>query len=211
MSMEARMTLRDELLGATSATREFSIVLPSGWHEFEPDDASERTLTDLAAARLRQQHRPDLNAQLRALTGRAFAGMRASKTLRFYLQTEAWADELVLPLSITAAVRTAPGGGSLDQAVTDLIRTKGATALHGDRRFVRWESDTTVAVGSSTVGQHTVAYLTPFPEPGRRRALQFTAVAVHPIDDPTESWRPVVARMADLTDAVVSTFEWHRA
>lgn len=202
------MTLRDELLGASTALPGYSLVLPSGWHEFAADAAAEQHLARLATARLREQHRPDLDAQLRALTGRAFAGLRASSTVAMYVQTEAWADGLVLPLSITASVRTAPGGGSLDDVVTELIRTSGATALHGDRRFVRWESDSRVAVGSATVGQHTVAYLTPFPEPGRRRALQFTAVAVHPADA-DESWRPVVERMTELSDAVVSTFEWH--
>ncbi|MFC5789487.1 hypothetical protein EDM22_17535 [Agromyces tardus] len=208
--MTGTMTLRDELLGASTALPGYSLVLPSGWHEFPADATAERHLTGLATARLREQHRPDLDAQLRALTGRAFAGLRASSAVAVYLQTEAWADELVLPLSITASVRTAPGGGSLDDIVSELIRTRGASALHGDRRFVRWESDSKVAVGAATVGQHTVAYLTPFPEPGRRRALQFTAVATHPIDDPDESWRPVVERMSELADAVVSTFEWHR-
>ena len=203
------MTLRDELLGAATALPGYSLVLPSGWHEFAADATAEEHLTRLATARLREQHRPDLDAQLRALTGRAFAGLRASGTVAVYVQTEEWADGLVLPLSITASVRTAPGGGSLDDLVTELIRTKGATALHGDKRFVRWASDSRVAVGTATVGQHTVAYLTPFPEPGRRRALQFTAVATHPADDAGESWRPLVERMTELSDAVVSTFEWH--
>ena len=203
------MNLRDELLGATTTVPEYALVRPSGWAEYDASDESERTLTRLAADRLRQQHRPDLNAQLRSLTARAFAGMRGANTHRIYLQTEGWADELVLPLSITAAVRTAPGGGSLDGMVTDLVRT-GATSLHGDKRFVRWESASSVAVGTATMGQRTAAYLTPFPD-RRTHALQFTAVAVHPLDDPRESWRPTVERMLLLTDAVVSTFAWRRA
>jgi hypothetical protein len=206
---KAGMNLRDELLGTTRPVPEYSLVLPSGWAEYDATAESERELVRLASTRLRQQHRPDLDAQLRALTGRAFAGLRSANTHRIYLQTEAWADELVLPLSITAAVRTAPGGGTLDGIVAELIRD-GATSLHGDKRFVRWERDTTVAVGTTTVGQRTVAYLTPFPD-RRTKALQFTAVAVHPVDDPTEAWRPVVERMLELTDAVVSTFAWRAA
>jgi len=206
---KAGMNLRDELLGTVRPVPEYTLVLPSGWAEYEATAESERELVRLASTRLRQQHRPDLDAQLRALTGRAFAGLRSANTHRIYLQTEAWADELVLPLSITAAVRTAPGGGTLDGVVAELIRD-GATSLRGDKRFVRWERDTTVAVGSTTVGQRTAAYLTPFPD-RRTKALQFTAVAVHPVDDPTEAWRPVVERMLELTDAVVSTFAWRAA
>ncbi|TYL54258.1 hypothetical protein [Agromyces mariniharenae] len=206
---KAGMNLRDELLGTARPVPEYSLVLPSGWAEYDATAESERELVRLASTRLRQQHRPDLDAQLRALTGRAFAGLRSANTHRIYLQTEAWADELVLPLSITAAVRTAPGGGTLDGVVAELIRD-GATSLHGDKRFVRWERDTTVAVGTTTVGQRTAAYLTPFPD-RRTKALQFTAVAVHPVDDPTEAWRPVVERMLELTDAVVSTFAWRAA
>ena len=206
---KAVMNLRDELLGTARPVPEYSLVLPSGWAEYDATAESERELVRLASTRLRQQHRPDLDAQLRALTGRAFAGLRSANAHRIYLQTEAWADELVLPLSITAAVRTAPGGGTLDSVVAELIRD-GATSLRGDKRFVRWERDTTVAVGSTTVGQRTAAYLTPFPH-RRTKALQFTAVAVHPVDDPTEAWRPVVERMLELTDAVVSTFAWRTA
>lgn len=206
---KAGMNLRDELLGTARPVPEYTLVLPSGWAEYDATAESERELVRLASTRLRQQHRPDLDAQLRALTGRAFAGLRSANTHRIYLQTEAWADELVLPLSITAAVRTAPGGGTLDGVVAELIRD-GATSLHGDKRFVRWERDTTVAVGTTTVGQRTAAYLTPFPD-RRTKALQFTAVAVHPVDDPTEAWRPVVERMLELTDAVVSTFAWRAA
>ena len=206
---KAGMNLRDELLGTVRPVPEYTLVLPSGWAEYDATAESERELVRLASTRLRQQHRPDLDAQLRALTGRAFAGLRSANTHRIYLQTEAWADELVLPLSITAAVRTAPGGGTLDGLVAELIRD-GATSLHGDKRVVRWERDATVAVGTTTVGQRTAAYLTPFPD-RRTKALQFTAVAVHPVDDPTEAWRPVVERMLELTDAVVSTFAWRAA
>ena len=35
-------------------------------------------------------------------------------------------------------------------------------------------------------------------------------VLEYPVDDPDESWRPVVERMSELADAIVSTFEWHR-
>ena len=205
------MSLRDELVGAPSGIPQYSLVLPSGWAEYDTSAEAEQQLLNRATRRLREQHRPDVAAQLLALTGRAFGGLRSAATHRIYLQTEGWSDDLILPLSITASVRTAPGHGSLDGIVADLIRDRGATALGGDKRFVRWQSDGSVDVGGSRVGQHTIAYLTPFPEPGRRRALQFTAVIVHPSDDPTEAWKPLVTRMGELTDAIVSTLRWHAA
>ncbi|GAB3120080.1 hypothetical protein [Glaciibacter psychrotolerans] len=202
-------SLRAELLGADpNAVPEFTIMLPNGWTEHDATPASEKKLLDQAARRLRDEHRPDLNAQLRALTGRAFTGLRTANTEKIYMHTEAWTDDLVLPLTITASVRTSPTGGSLDQHVVDLIRTKGATALHDDERFVRWESRSDVSLGTATVGQRTVAYLTPFPAGARTHALQFTAVAVHPHG---EGDLPLLDQMFLLTDAIVSTFAWKAA
>ena len=204
--------LRAELMrGRADALPEFSIVLPSGWSEFDASPSSERDLVDRAAKRLRSAHRPDLLAQLRALTGRAFAGMRGAQTVRFYIQTEAWDEDLVLPLSITASVRTAPAGGSLDDLVVDLIRTKGGTSLQGDTRFVRWETASEVAVGTATVGQMTTAYVTPIPGSDRRRALQLTAVVVHPRDGTYTRETPIIADMFALSDAIVSTLTWQSA
>jgi hypothetical protein len=203
--------LRAELLGTPpEAVPQFALMLPSGWSEFDAGAASERALMQQATRRLRDQHRPDLLAQLRALTGRAFSGMRSASTLRIYLQTEAWDDGLILPLSITASVRTAPDGGPLDHHVAELIRTKAAKALHEDKRFVRWESSSELAVGSTKVGQHTVAYLTPFPKGGRTHALQFTAVAVHPLGAEYSRENPLLTSMFELSDSIVSTFVWHR-
>ena len=199
-------SLRAELLGTgPKSVPDFTIMLPSGWAEYDASAASEKKLLALASGRLRNQHRPDLSAQLRAITGRAFDGMRSANTEKIYLQTEAWADDLILPLTITASVRTSPAGASLDEYVVDLIRTHGATALRDDQRFVRWQSRSNVSLGTATVGQRTVAYLTPFPSDARTHALQFTAVAVHPLG---EADLPIIDEMFLLVDAIVSTFAW---
>ncbi|MET0976621.1 MAG: hypothetical protein ABWX82_13240 [Leifsonia sp.] len=201
--------LRAELLrGRADAVPEFSLVLPSGWSEFDATAASEQQLVEQAAARLRAAHRPDMLAQLRALTGRAFSGMRSARTVKFYIQTDAWDDDLVLPLSITASLRTAPDGGTLDTLVADLIRTKGGKPLSGDQRFVRWETQSDIAVGSTTVGQLTTAYVTPVPGTERRQAMQFTAVVVHPTGGDYDRSTPVIADMIQLSDAIVSTLAW---
>ncbi|WP_203581630.1 hypothetical protein [Microbacterium hibisci] len=202
--------LRAEL-GATPspALPEFSLVLPSGWEEFEPTAAVERELLDRARGRLQAAHRPDLLAQLRAITGKAFGGMRSSDTVRFYAQTQAWGDDLLLPLSITASVRRAPGGGSLSSLVADLIRSKGATALHDDKRFVRWESSSPIEMGTATLQQYSTAYLTPVPGSEHRAALQLTAVVAAPADGTVARTDPFVSQMFLLTDAIVSTLRWN--
>ena len=79
---KAGMNLRDELLGTARPVPEYTLVLPSGWAEYDATAESERELVRLASTRLRQQHRPDLDAQLRALTGRAVARPRAAPAHR---------------------------------------------------------------------------------------------------------------------------------
>ena len=59
------MTLRDELLGATAAAPAFTLVLPSGWAEYDADERAAEALGELARRRLREAHRPDLLAQVR--------------------------------------------------------------------------------------------------------------------------------------------------
>lgn len=202
-------SLRDQLLGTNNdAVPEYSIVLPSGWTEHDASEGSEKALVDSALRRLRDQHRPELYAQIRALSARAFSGLRSADTKKIYLQTDEWANDLLLPLSLSVSVRTAPPGSTLDAQVVELIRTKGAQALHDDKRFVRWESSSTVSLGTETVGQRTVAYLTPFPSSDRTKALLFTAVAVHPLG---EGDLPLIDGMFQLTDAIISTFAWHTA
>lgn len=204
--------LRAELLlGRPVAVPEYSLVLPNGWEELTADAASERDLMDRAARRLREQHRPDLLAQARAMSGRAFAGLRSADAQKIYVQTEAWADDLVLPMSITTTLRTAPTAAGLDDQVATLIRTQGATALHDDKRFVRWVSDSEIAMGTATVGQHTVAYLTPVPGSARMRALQLTAVIVHPTGAEYTRAHPLISGMELLADSIASTLSWHAA
>lgn len=201
--------LRAELMGGPPpATPEFAVVLPAGWSEFDPTEAVEGDLTGRARERFMQAHRPDLFAELRGMTKRAFAGMRSSQTLKFYIQTEMWADELILPLSLTATLRSQGEGFTLDAGVTDLIRRYGATPLGGDRRFVRWETESTERLGADEVSQFTVSYLTPVPGTERKQALQFTAVAVVPADGSLKQDDPLVRSMFELTDAVVSTLSW---
>ncbi|MWB98201.1 hypothetical protein [Agromyces seonyuensis] len=203
--MTGRPSLRDELSGGATPTPPYALMLPSGWREFAASADAERELTGLVANRLRGEHRPDLLARYRAMSGRAFAGMRGAGVERVYLQTEAWGDGLVAPMSITVAVRVGPEGGSLDGIVADLVR-RGATALRGDQRFIRHVQDAETALGGQTVRQRTISYLTPFPD-RRTHALQFTTVLLLPEPD-DDGAKPLERGFEELSDAIVSTFAW---
>ncbi|MCZ4067417.1 hypothetical protein O1W71_07020 [Microbacterium sp. H37-C3] len=198
--------MRADVLGQSYP--EFSVVLPDGWEEFTTTQAAQAALMGRASERLSAAHRPELAAQLRAITTRAFSKMRATGTERFYIQTRAWSNDLLLPLSITASVREATAQKTLDAQVADLIRTRGATALRDDRRFVRWESESTLALGTERARQYTTTYLTPIPGTERREALHLVAVAVAPADGSVPRSHPLVAGMFELSDAVVSTLHW---
>ena len=199
------MSLRDELIGAPRTLPPFQLVLPSGWREYPADDPSEHALLEQASARLRSQHRPDLNAQLIRASRDAFARMRQSNTIAFYLQTEA-PDDQVLPISITASRLVAPDGGTLDAQVSDLIRNHGAQPLNDDLVLIRWQVSSTRQLSDERVGSLAISYLAPIPGTMRREGLQFVAVILHPVGLDADD--PGVARLAFVCDAIMSTFAW---
>lgn len=200
------MSLKDELLGRTAGREPgFALVMPAGWEQFGPDARSESALLKLASARLRSQHRPDLYGQLQVQVRRAFSGLRAKDGVAIYLQTEA-PDELVMPMSITASRVHAADGASLDGQVAALIRDHGATRFAGSGSMIRWEKDAVQSMGAEKAATHTIAYLTPIPGTERRVAIQLTTAIVHPVElDPEDR---LVLGFSEISDAIVSTFQW---
>ena len=199
------MSLRDELIGAPRTLPPYQIVLPSGWREYSADDTTEQALLEQAKARLRSQHRPDLAAQLTQASRDAFARMRQSNTIAFYLQADA-PDEQIMPISITASRLVAPDGGTLDAQVSDLVRNRGAEAFNDDMVLVRWQVSSTRQLGAERVGTLSISYLAPIPGTMRREGLQFVAVILHPVG--LEADDPGLARLTFVCDAIMSTFAW---
>lgn len=200
-------SLLEELKGGGN-TPQFVLVLPPGWQEFDPSAETEADLLGIVREKAMHMHRPDIYAQLRTMTARAFADMKASRTLKFYIQTGSWSNDMVLPLSMTATLLTSEPDFTLDQMVVELIRSRGATSLEGDKRFVRWQTQSEAPPEIGGVRQFAVGYLTPIPGTKRQQAIQFTATAVLPPDDPAGWDDPFVSRMFALTDAIVSTVRW---
>lgn len=185
----------------------YRLLLPAGWEELPADRAGVDALIARTSAVFRANQRPELDAQMRTLLERAYRGMQASRAVAIYLQTEA--EEMPVPMSITASVVEGQLGGTLDRQVTALFRENGAEFLDDDRKIVRWE----MAVGrrrqAEGIAAHVVDYLIPIPGSDRRRALQFTSTIPLP-SSPDQGDELIVTRLVQLSDLVVSTFTWLR-
>jgi len=199
------MSLKADLLKAATPAPEYRIVLPQGWTEYRPDDLTEQELLRAAKIRLREAHRPDLAAELVGITKRAFAQMRRTDALAFYMGVPS--DENgVLPLSITVSKRIAPDGLTLDTQVADLIRNHGAKPLNDDQVVIRWESSQTHTMGKERIATQTISYLTPIPGTARREALLFVGVVPHPIE--LDRHDTAVESYIYACDVIMSTFTW---
>jgi hypothetical protein len=187
----------------------FTMVLPAGWERNEPSDEVRDEMLAAAKKRLMQAHRPDLYGQTTALVKKVFAEMRRVETVAFFAPGDSAPDSARLPATLTASVRRGQNGESLDDTIAGLIRREGATALGDDKRFLRWEKDSIESLDGTKVATTTVVYLTPVPDTGRRRALQFTLIITHNPDDSGDD--EFVAALGVLFDAHISTFAWSAA
>lgn len=197
-------SLAAELRGETFP--EFTLTLPVGWVRHAPTDAVRDQMLAEAKSRLMQVHRPDLYVQTTALVKKLFAEMRRVETVAFFAPGTDAPNSAYLPATLTASIRRGKDGQSLDAAISQLIRKEGATALADDKRFLRWERDSVESLEGTSVATTTVIYVTPIPDTGRKRALQFTLVVTH---DPGQAEdAEFVAGLKDLFDAHLSTFAW---
>ena len=94
----------------------------------------------------------------------AYRKMRQGRAFALYLQTSA--DEMPLPMSITASVVSGQLGGTLDRQVAGLFRDRDAQFLRDDRTIVRWETPATVRAGTEPGTAYIVDYLVPVPGSG---------------------------------------------
>ncbi|MGK2933081.1 MAG: hypothetical protein ACSLFD_10000 [Solirubrobacterales bacterium] len=185
---------------------EFTVLMPDGWERREPTDAVRDEMLDAAKARLMTVNRPDLYAQLLSMVRRSFSDMKRAETIAFFGPMEGAPDSSYLPASLTASIRRGSNGGSLDGAIAQLIRKDGATALDDDKRFLRWETDSTQMLDGTAVKSTSVLYLTPVPNTGHKRALQFMLVISHGTDSQED--QDFLQSIKDRFDAYISTFAW---
>lgn len=198
----ARVSLREQL--GVARDPDFQLVLPPGWERRSVTEDEQQRMVGALRAKLMQAHRPELYARMRTLVDEAFAQLRKSSAVAMFVADSD--DALLLPASLTASILTADAGANLDPYVRAMIAKNGATALLGDKRFLRAERETTQSVDGESALVTTVVYLTPIPGSERRRALQLVLVLIRPLDAPADD-TPMVAMKA-LFDLCVSTLTW---
>lgn len=187
---------------------EFEMDLPPGWARHEPNDETLKSMLDGMKRRLMEAHRPDLYAQMKAMTEKSFDDMRRNRVFAFFSATAPDPDTLYVPASMNASILRAEGGESLDDTIRTLVSTRGAAPLLGDKRTMRVTSQRHQKAGGETVVQHSLMYLTPIPGAKRRRALRLVAGFVSAVDASAED--QTVEALTLLFDSCVSTLRWRR-
>lgn len=200
-------SLRDELLGVVERepAPPFVLLLPPGWVSVEPSREAFSRLTAEASAVFRAQHRPDLDAEFRAMVQRAADEFLRRDPVRLIYQ-EHVQPELMLPLAITAARVTDPGGASLDGRVRALVRDQGARPLDELGVMMRWSAEHRHDVPGGRVTTRSFNYLVPVPGTGRTQALMFTGTL--PVGAGEQLDEGTISSTELLMDAIMSTFRW---
>lgn len=193
-------------LGAP-ADPEFELELPEGWVRHDASIETEQRMLQAAKRRLMEAHRPELYGQLRVQLEESFVAMRQMGAIAHFGPDPGAPDWAFLPASLIATIRTPQPEVPLQQEVAQRIR-EGATALHGDTRFIRHERELDRTIGTDAATQRTVVYLTPVPGSKQARALQLTLVVTRGAEFPADD--PALVTMLRLFDACVATLRWAR-
>lgn len=196
--------LRAELGGVRDP--DFAMDLPTGWSRQQVDDTSLNRMLAGLKQRLMEAHQPQAYVELRGMLEESFKNLRRDGAFAIFSATAPEPSTLWIPASIVASVRRAGPDGNLDDLARTLIRDHGATPLRGDKRTLRFEKQETVRVGSDSVVNEAVIYLTPIPGANRRRALQLVAGFGRTVDTPPDD--PSLVATKVLFDSCVSTVRW---
>lgn len=198
------MTLR-EMLGVAKDP-DFELKLLPGWERHVPDDADFSTLDSALRDRFMQMNRPDLHAATRAQLRQAFDSMQKNRVIAYYAATADVDNAFYIPGSIVVSERSSQTGGPMDDVVTHAIREFGAAPLFGDKRFIRFERESSKEVDGGTMLINTITYMTPIPGSKRRRSLQFVASFGRPGDMPADDGKVLGWKAA--FDICISTLRW---
>ena len=202
-----RLSLRAELVGASTHVPGFALVLPEGWGAFDTASEGLRASTDRALSALSPAQRTALTPGVREILSSMDAAGTKGNVIRVFAQHDVPAESF-LPLSIVAARFDAPGGRDLRGVGTQLIESRGAAPLDEGKTILRWEDTSTVTIDGGDVTALTVNYLLPIPgQPTRGLIFQASILrsAAGTDVDPAG-----VRTMTALCDAIVSTVRWAR-
>ncbi|WP_406027239.1 protein TPRXL [Nocardioides sp. NBC_00850] len=195
-----------ELLGGTKEP-EFELRLLPGWERHSPDEADRAAMDAALKKRFMSINRPELHASMRTQLDQAYALMKQQQVKAYFAATAETDSLAIIPGAIVATTFHADGGGTLDTHVAAIIRDHGAKPLFGDKRFIRYERESTkTAQGDEPVVATTIVYMTPVPGSKRRRGLQLTATIARPLDMAATDEKFLAWKLA--LDVCVSTLRW---
>lgn len=194
-----------ELLGVSKYPK-FELKLIDGWERHVPDAADRDALEAAMKQRFMAANRPDLHATLRAQIDQAFTLMKQQSVIAYFAPTGETTSRVYIPGSMFATVRSAPNGESLDGYVTQAIQKYGAKPLFGDKRFIRFERESTKHLEGGSIVMTSIAYVTPIPGSNRRRGLQLTASIARPAE--MSATDPKFVGWKTAFDVCVSTLRW---
>ena len=204
-SLTPQSSLR-ELLGGTKEP-EFELRLLPGWERHSPGEADRSAMDAALKKRFMSINRPELHASMRAQLDQAYALMKQQQVKAYFAATAETDNLAIIPGAIVATTFNAHSGGTLDTHVAAIIRDHGAKPLFGDRRFIRYERESTkTAEGDEPVIATTIGYMTPVPGSKRRRGLQLTATIARPLDMAATDEKFLSWKLA--LDVCVSTLRW---
>ena len=195
-----------ELLGGTKEP-EFELRLLPGWERHSPDEVDRAAMDAALKKRFMSINRPELHASMRVQLDQAYALMKQHQVKAYFAATAETDSLAIIPGAIVATTFHAHSGGTLDTHVAAIIRDHGAKPLFGDKRFIRYERESTkTAEGDEPVVATTIVYMTPVPGSKRRRGLQLTATIARPLDMAATDEKFLAWKLA--LDVCVSTLRW---
>jgi hypothetical protein len=194
-----------EMLGA-SKDPEFHLKLLDGWERHVPDASDREAIDAEMKRRCMDANRPDLHAHLRLQMDQAFSLMKQQNVIAYFAATGQPTGDVYIPGSMFATIRRAPNGESLDGYVTHAIQTYDAKPLFGDKRFIRFERESTKELQGGSIVMTSMVYVTPIPGSNHRRGLQLTASVARPVE--MAATDPVFVGWKTAFDVCVSTLRW---
>ena len=195
-----------ELLDGTKEP-EFELRLLPGWERHTPGEADRTAMDAALKKRFMSVNRPELHASMRAQLDQAYTLMKQQQVKAYFAATAQTDSLAIIPAAIVATTFHAHGGGTLDTHVAGMIRDYGAKPLFGDKRFIRYERESTrTAEGDEPMVVTSIVYMTPIPGSKRRRGLQFTATLARPMEMAATDEKFLAWKLA--LDVCVSTLRW---
>lgn len=198
-------SLREQLGGGKDP--DFALKLLPGWERHSPDDADKTAIDAALKQRFMSINRPEFHAAMRVQLDQAYKLMKQQGVKAYFAATAETDSRAMIPGAILATTFHADGGGTLDTYIAQVIRDHGAKPLFSDKRFIRYERESTkTAEGDEPVVTTSIVYMTPIPGSKRRRGLQLTATIARPIDMAATDEKFVGWKLA--LDVCVSTLRW---